>query len=205
MSIAIVTPWWNHEDLAADYFAAVEASPPDQLVIVDDGSDEPLPFAAIRLDEHKGFCAATNAGLAIVETDHVLLLNNDVAATRPGWLDEIRVAITPGYIVGPLRFDEHGSVDGVGYPYVDGWCAGMTTEDARRLGGFDEAYDVAGPAYFSDNALSFRARMLGMTLRELRPGLHHKTGQTGGMGEPFERALAVNGPLFAGQVRAALA
>jgi hypothetical protein len=81
----------------------------------------------------------------------------------------------------------------------------MTTEDARRLGGWDEAYDAAGPGYFSDNALSFRARCNGITLRELRPGLLNTGGQTGGVDRArFEAALAANGRLFAEQVRETL-
>lgn len=205
-SLAIVTPWQGNLGLAPDYFKAVEAARPDQLVIVDDGSDPALDFAAIRLDEPSGFCTASNAGLALVETDHVVFVNNDVAALREGWLDEIRPLIETGVIVGPLRFDPHGSVDDVSYPYVDGWCLAMTTEDARALGGWDEAYDQAGPAYFSDNALSFQARLKGLRLRELRPGLSHKGGQTGGVDRAkFEHALKANGELFKTQVRAALA
>lgn len=204
-SLAIVTPWRGNLHLAADYFKAVENARPDQLVIVDDGSDPPLDFAAVRLDTPSGFCAASNAGLALAETEHVLFMNNDVAALREGWLDEIRPLIETGVIVGPLRFDPHGSVDDVAYPYVDGWCLGMTTVDARSLGGWDETYDQAGPAYFSDNALSFMARMEGLRLRELRPGLSHKGGQTGGVDKAvFDRALAANRTLFQGQVRESL-
>lgn len=204
MTCAIVTPWRNHLELAADYFLTIDAAQPDQLVIVDDGSDPPLNFAAIRI-EQGGFCTASNAGLAIVETDMVVFLNNDVAPMRHGWLDDYRETVKPGLCVGPLRYDKHGAVDGIEYPYVDGWALGMTTEDARRIGGWDELYDAAGPAYFSDNALSFQARLAGLTLRELRPGVKHKGGQTGGTNlSAFEHALRTNGALFAEQVRTAL-
>lgn len=201
-TVALVTPWQGHLDLAPDYFAAVEPEKPDQLIVVDDASDPPLTFAALRLDTPGGFCTASNAGLALVETEHVVFLNNDVKATRKEWLDDVLDAISPGVVVGPLRFEPHGAVDGVPYPYVDGWCLGMTTEDARSLGGWDELYDVAGPGYFSDNALSFRARAAGMRLREVVPGLHHKGGSTGGVDRArFEVALRANGDLFAEQVR----
>ena len=203
MTLAIVTAWRDHPELRDDYFAAVEAAQPDQLVIVDDGSDPPLDFAALRLDP-SGFCTANNAGLELVECDLTLMLNNDVAMLRPDWLDEIRELVEPGVLVGPLRFDEHGNVDGEPYPYADGWCLCGLTEDLRRLGGWDASYDQAGPAYYSDNAFSFHARMNGFTLREVRPGLHHKGGQTGGVDrELFEKVLAANGALFADQVRAA--
>lgn len=202
-SIAICTPWRDHLELAPDYFLAIEAAQPDQLVVVDDGSNPPLNFAAVRIDQ-AGFCTASNAGLDLVETDTVLFLNNDIRALRPDWLDAYRRLIEPGYVVGPIRYDQHGQVDGQPYPYVDGWALGMTTADAKRIR-WDETYDVAGPAYFSDNALSFQARMTGLALRELRPGLLHKGGQTGGVNaRAFQMALAANGDLFAQQVREAL-
>jgi len=204
MSIAIVTPWRDHPELVEEFFSAIEVGKPDQLIVVDDGSSPALGFAAHRLDTPSGFCAASNAGLALVECEAVVFLNNDIAALRESCLQEYRDRIQSGVIIGPLRYDAHGNVDGVQYPYVDGWAMGMTTADARRLGGWDETYDQAGPAYFSDNAFSFQARMNGMTLRELRPGLRHKGGQTGGRGEAFENAIRTNQPLFARQVHDAL-
>ena len=197
-SIAICTPWKNHLDLAPDYFYAVETGKPDQLIVVDDGSKEPLDFAAVRT-EGQGFCGASNTALSLVETDHVLFLNNDVRMIRPTWLDEIRQAIQPGVIVGPLIF--RNNLGPVEYPYIDGWCAAMTTEDARRIGGWDETYDQAGLSYFSDNALSLIARLEGMTVRDFSPGLFHKAGQTGGENlELFQESLKVNGLLFERQV-----
>ena len=203
-SLAIVTPWQNHLELADAYFAAIEAGNPDQLIVVDDRSEEPLPFAALRLEDKGGFCTASNAGLALVETEHVLMLNNDIQALRATWLDEIRPLIESGVLLGPLRYDPHGNVDGKPFPYIDGWCAAMLTSDARRIGGWDETYDQAGPGYFSDNALSLKARLHGMDLVEHRPGLKHLTGTTGGHGPVFENALRVNGELYASQVREAL-
>lgn len=203
-TVALVTPWHNHLELAPDYFQTVELAKPDQLVVVDDGSTPALEFAATRLDIPKGFCTASNAGLALVETDIVVMLNNDIAPLKPDWLEPIRRMVEPGVVVGPFRFDRHGDVDGVNYPYVDGWCMALMTEDARRIGGWDETYDLAGPAYFSDNAFSFQARMQGMKLREHRPGIRHKGGQTGGRGPQFHLALQANKPLWEQQVREAL-
>jgi GT2 family glycosyltransferase len=201
--IAIVTPWKDHLDLAPDYFQAVETGKPDQLIIVDDGSQEPLDFAAVRIERGEGmpggFCTASNVGLDLVETDQVLFLNNDIKMIQPNWLDKLREKIEPGVIVGPLIFNN--SLGPVEYPYIDGWCAAMTTEDARRIGGWDETYDEAGLSYFSDNALSLTARLEGMILRDFAPGLSHKAGQTGGADLAlFDRSLKVNGKLFERQV-----
>jgi len=196
--IAIVTPWKDHLDLAPDYFQAVETGKPDQLIVVDDGSVVPLEFAAVRT-EGQGFCGASNTGLALVETDQVLFLNNDIKMIQPNWLDKLRDKIEPGVIVGPLIF--RNNLGPVEYPYIDGWCAGMTTEDARRIGGWDETYDQAGLSYFSDNALSLTARLEGMTLKDFSPGLSHKAGQTGGTDLVlFQESLKVNGQLFERQV-----
>jgi hypothetical protein len=194
MSIAIVTPWRDHLELAEDYFAATDAGKPDQLIVVDDGSLEPLGFAALRI-AGKGFCGASNAGLELVETEQVLFMNNDVKQMRATWLDEIREAIELNVMIGPLIFRNNLGV--VDHPYIDGWCAGMLTDDARKLGGWDEEYDKAGPAYFSDNALSLVARDNDMTLRDFTPGLYHKGGQTGGADLMLQHAaLQANGKLF---------
>lgn len=205
MSVAIVTAWKNHLELASDYFAAVEAARPDQLVIVDDASDPPLTFAAVRLEQPAGFCTANNIGLAKVECDLTLFLNNDVKALRPDWLAGILPLVEPGVLVGPLRFDERASIEGIKLPYADGWCLAGLTEDFRAIGGWDERYDKAGPAYYSDNAVSLKARLNGITLRECQPGLMHKGGQTGGVDRAaFDRALAANEQLFRKQVARAL-
>jgi len=204
-TIAVCTAWRDHLELAPAYFDAVEMAAPDQLVIVDDGSDPPLDFATTRLDIPSGFCTANNTGLEAVETDAVLMLNNDVEMLRPEWLQEIRSRVEPGVILAPLRFDPHGAVDDVDYPYADGWCLAAMTADLRRIGCWDDAYDKAGPAYFSDNALSFQARMHGMTLREIRPGLRHLGGRTGGVDQVlFQLALNTNQQLFQQQVRETL-
>lgn len=209
MTIAICTAWRDHPELEADYFAAIEVGKPDQLVVIDDRSASPLPFAAARIEpgEQGGFSTANNLGLSLVETDHVLFLNNDIAATRANWLDEIRAAVQPGVLRGPLiERNPYSLVDGKFVAYIDGWCAAMTTADARKLGGWDVRYDAAGPGYYSDNALSLKANVeKKMILRNLRPGLEHKGGQTGGVGPQFQYALMMNAPIFQEDVREARA
>ena len=49
-TIAIVTPWLEHRELARDYFACVAGlRVNDHLIIVDNGSSPLLEFATIRL------------------------------------------------------------------------------------------------------------------------------------------------------------
>ncbi len=176
-SITVVTPWVDQLRLAREYWAAIRTEDCEVLVI-DNGSNPPLPNA-IRLDYNSGFSHASNVGLNLARTDAVLFLNNDIFATKPGWLEPIREALETGVLVGPvIRDDPHGSVDGEPMPYLDGWCLAGMTDDLLELGGFDE--DYAEPSYFSDNDLSFRARLAGMTLREARTSVCHLASQTSG-------------------------
>jgi GT2 family glycosyltransferase len=178
-TITIVTPWRDHLELAADYWEAVR--PVDAaLLIVDDGSDPPLPFGDLRCEESVGFSQACNAGLACAETDAVLFLNNDIFDPSDGkerWLEAIRASLESQVLVGAqLRRDRHGDVDDVRMPYLDGWCLAGMREDLVALGGFDE--DLEEPAYYSDNLLCLEARAAGMRLRAVRVGLQHKSGAT---------------------------
>lgn len=173
MTLTVVTPWLNHVDLADDYFEAVlpELEDGDKAVIVDNASDPPLLFGTLTPGQNLGFARGSNLGLRAADTDAVLFLNNDIALGRRGWLEEIRQALAPGVIVGPLRFDAHADVDGDKLPYIDGWCLAGMRSDLLELGGFDETLEE--PAYYSDNILCLEARAAGMTLREVRVGLHH--------------------------------
>lgn len=202
-SITVVTPWFNHRDLERDYWEALRHED-CQVIVVDNGSVPPLPNAW-RLDHNSGFSHASNVGLGLARTDAVLFLNNDIFATKRGWLEPIREALEPGFLVGPvLRFDEHGMVDGHQLPYLDGWCLAGMREDLIELGGFDEDYQE--PSYFSDNDLSFRARLAGMTLREVPTGIAHKASQTsGGSSAPgVQDVLDANHQRFSSMVREAL-
>ena len=202
-SITVVTPWLNHRDLERDYFAALRTED-CEVIIVDNGSDPPLPNA-VRLDYNSGFSHASNVGLQLARTDAVLFLNNDIFAEKPGWLEPIREALEPGVLVGPIiRFDPHGHVDGQPMPYLDGWCLAGMTDDLLELGGFDESYQE--PSYFSDNDLSFRARLAGMTLREARTSIGHLASQTsGGQKAPgVQEAFDANQARFTRTVREAL-
>ena len=87
MTVAVVTPWLNHPDLWPGYERAIELGPaPDELLVVDNGSEPPLPFGTVRNVRNRGFAAASNRGLWRTSCDVVVFLNNDVEATSPGWL-----------------------------------------------------------------------------------------------------------------------
>jgi GT2 family glycosyltransferase len=192
-SLTVVTPWLNHRELERDYWAAMRTVGAEVLVI-DNGSEPPLPNAW-RLDRNTGFSHACNVGLELARTDAVLWLNNDIAAVRADWLEPIRDALEPGVLVGAnLRFDQHGSVDGESFPYLDGWCLAGMRDDLLDLGGFDESY--AEPAYYSDNDLCLRARAAGMRLREVPVGLVHKLNVTAGHSVAVSEATVANRQRF---------
>ena len=177
----MVTPWTDHLDLAKDYFDALEAGPaPQETIVVDNASSPPLEFGTIRSEVNLGFSKGSNEGLRAATSEVVVFLNNDIAATKRGWLWKLVQHVEPGVLAGAkLRFDLHGDVGGERLPYLDGWCLAGMREELLELGGFDESFEE--PAYYSDNELCLRARLEGMTLREVPGlGLIHKGGVTTG-------------------------
>lgn len=190
MTVAVVTPWFEHLELRPDYERAIGLGPPpDELIVVDNGSRPPLPFATIRNQENLGFCQACNQGLDAATTDVVVFLNNDVAATEAGWLETLTDAVEPSVLVGArIRSDRHTMVDGQLYPYIDGWCLAGLRDDLHELGGWDTSLEE--PAYYSDNLLCLEARARGFRLREANVGLLHRVGATAGTNTPTNDAAS---------------
>lgn len=200
LTVAIVTPWHNQHGLWPDYRDAVlAAGADDHVIVVDNASDPPLEWARITSPTNLGFSAASNLGLRAASTDVVLFLNNDVVALRDTWLKEIREAVEPGVIVGPMRTDQHTVVDSQLYPYIDGWCLAGMRDELVALGGFDESLEE--PAYYSDNLLCLAARRSGMTLRDVRVGLHHKEGTTARHSPRMHQAAVINRQKYENTVR----
>jgi len=205
-SITIVTPWHNHLELETGYWQAVdERGWNDEVAVVDNGSQPPLIFATHRAPENLGFVGGSNLGLAHAATDAVLFLNNDVRMVRTHWLEEIREALEPGVLVGPLRFDRHADVEEQSLPYIDGWCLAGMREDLVNLGGFSE--ELVEPAYYSDNLLCLEARARGMSLRDVQVGLRHLTNVTAGsqLTQAVQVASNTNRALYEARARDLLA
>jgi GT2 family glycosyltransferase len=204
VTITVVTPWFNRRaEFERDYWAAMRVADVEVLVI-DNGSEPPLPNAW-RLPFNSGFSHACNVGLELARTDAVLFLNNDVAATEPGWDAPIKAALEPGVLVGAnLRYDRHGAVDGRALPYLDGWCLAGMREDLLELGGFDESFEE--PSYYSDNDLCLRARANGMALRQVNVGVRHKLNGTARRDDPVTvRATLANRERYVSRARELLA
>ncbi|MEO6652758.1 MAG: mycofactocin biosynthesis glycosyltransferase MftF [Ilumatobacteraceae bacterium] len=75
--VTVVVPTWG-----------VPAHPPLDGIVVDDGSEPPLPGATVRLAPNAGPAAARNAGLRLVTTDLVAFVDSDVAA-HGDWLEHL--------------------------------------------------------------------------------------------------------------------
>lgn len=205
-SITIVTPWLAHPELAEDYTDAVlpELNDDDTVIVVDNGDAPHIDGWVLAAGCNLGFAKGSNLGLSLAESDAVLFLNNDIQLVSRGWLNKIRDALEPGVLAGPIRDPEHATVDGLRFPYIDGWCLAGMTDDLRQLGGFDER--LQEPAYYSDNLLCLAAREAGMRLRNVNVGLRHKLSATAGPdGNPESApAAAHNRDLYLDRIRSVL-
>lgn len=161
-------PAMNPRFTAADVTVVVPALGPaldaaDGAVIVDDGSDPPLPDATIRLEQNSGPGAARNAGLELVTTPLVAFVDADVT-TSDGWMNRLlphfedervalvapRVTATPAgassdrlrsyeAVRSPLDLGaEPGRIAaGTRIGYVPAAAIVCRTEAIRRINGFD--------------------------------------------------------------------
>jgi GT2 family glycosyltransferase len=199
VTFAICTPWYEHRDLWSTYREVLADAKPDEAWIVDNGSTPPLDFSTLRLEDNRGFCGGSNAGLHAATTDIVVFLNNDVKLAKPGWADALQEAVEPGVLAGArLRKDRHAHVDKREMPYLDGWCIAGMRDDLLELGGFDET--LYEPAYFSDNLLCLHALAAGMTLKEVPVGLDHRPGTTA-VAFPIRTAFDANRELYVTRAR----
>lgn len=157
--VTVVVPAYNTEPRLA-----ASTSP---VIVVDDGSEPPLPAPAqgwrtIRLAANSGPAAARNAGLAAVTTSLVAFVDTDVEVAAD-WLEPLlahfsdpevafvapRVASSEGASLiaryertrSPLDLgNEPGRVSaGSRISYVPGAAIIVRTEVLRAIGGFDEA------------------------------------------------------------------
>lgn len=134
----------------------------DGAIVVDDGSDPPIPDATVRLDRNRGPGAARNAGLGLVTTPLVAFVDAD-AHLPDGWLDPLlphfdddlvalvapRVRSTPGPSVLERYEREHSPLDlgprpgrvraGSRISYVPTAAVVCRTDAIRTVGGFDES------------------------------------------------------------------
>ena len=88
-SLVVLIPAYNEDDLIGDTVKAALAMPGvDEVVVIDDGSDDDTAGVAsdagarvIQLAENAGKGAALNAGIAEVEADVYLMIDADLGAS----------------------------------------------------------------------------------------------------------------------------
>jgi GT2 family glycosyltransferase len=195
-SLAIIIPSHNRPDLLGRCLRAVTRYAPGgtEILVVDDGSPHQqassvaASFAGVRtfrLPRRRGFCAAVNAGISIVQANLIELLNDDTEVT-PGWAEPALACFQDPTVaaVAPLVLCLHLTVDSAGDRYYVGGIAGkrghgqpLSTaylqpcpvfgasgssgffrRDALiRVGAFPESFK----AYFEDVDLAFRLHRAG--------------------------------------------
>jgi GT2 family glycosyltransferase len=202
--ISIVTPFLNGLDLLADYEAATLGA---ELVLIDNGSDEPTREAlstlppergrVIRNESNIGFAAANNQGYAQATGDIIIFLNSDIAGD-PSWLKLVADDVQDGALYGPSLNVQ--LVYGLRVPYIEGWCIaatrttwerltwenkhhtiiGNTPDQDRfgRLGPWDQ-HAYPGP-YWEDNDLCLRALEMDISLTQTQWPIQHKGGRSAG-------------------------
>lgn len=140
-----------------------------QIVVVDDGSDAKNrgyakkylnSLATIISQTHRGVTAAWNRGVAAVDSEFVVLLNNDVMSVQ-AWLPEMQSLLKSGEhgLAGvALRCEKRlpenlrGQRQLVRAKFLEGWCVGFSRETFEAVGFFDESMKL----YWSDTDWQLR-------------------------------------------------
>jgi N-acetylglucosaminyl-diphospho-decaprenol L-rhamnosyltransferase len=232
MRATVVIPTLNARDLLAGALESLERqTAAHDVVVVDNGStDGTIDMLAerfprvrlVRRESNLGFGRAVNRGVEEVETDAVVLLNND-AICEPSFVERIVAPLADdgvGMVAGVLL--QHGAphlVDSAGIeldttlrswdalwnqpvarlseaPEPVGPCGGAAayrTAAFREAGGFDDAFF----AYWEDVDLALRLRLAGWRcVRAADARALHKHGQTLGAASPAARRLEAFGRAF---------
>ena len=139
LKVSVIIVNWHAEDLVGEVLAALDRQTraPDRVVVVDNGSDRPLPLArytrgpiqVMTMPGNVGFAAANNAAVQREsEADWVALLNPD-ALPEPGWLEALMSAA-----------QDHANVYSFGSTQVTG-------NDGGVIDGLGDVYHVSGAAW----------------------------------------------------------
>jgi N-acetylglucosaminyl-diphospho-decaprenol L-rhamnosyltransferase len=232
MRATVVIPTLNARALLAEALEHLEAQTVEHdVVVVDNAStDGTAELVAdrfphvrlVRLDQNLGFGRAVNRGVETVESEVVVLINNDVLC-EPDFLERLlapladeQVSMVAGVL---LQYDRPDLVDTAGIeldPTLRSWdslwnrplaelhgarepagpCGGAAayrTRSFREVGGFDEAFF----AYWEDVDLALRLRLAGhRCVRAADARALHRHGQTLGAASPRQRELEAFGRGF---------
>lgn len=222
-TVSAIIPTYGRHDLtvAAIEGLARQTRPPDEVIVVDDGSPG-APFAhpdvvVVHHNTNKGFSGAVNSGIAKARHPVLAILNNDVVLAAD-WLEHLVPVLSEGHIehaCGKL-FRPDGLIDGTWDLLSRGglaWRAGAGREDgplfrvqkAISLTSFTAfvvlrmAFEKAGSldesyhSYYEDVEWSLRAAMAGISGRFIPEavGVHHGSSSSGGAGSRFSSSQII--------------
>lgn len=182
MRVSAVIPNWNGLHYLRPLFAdlAAQTRPPDEIVVVDNGSaDGSAEWAedqgarVVRFPSNRGFAAAVNAGADNASGEVIAVLNNDVRLD-PAWLQRLLDALRgPAALACSkvLSANEKDQIDGT----FDAVCLGGT---AWRCG----SGLADGPLWSRPRVIQF-APMTAMVVRA------EVFREAGGLDEAFESYL----------------
>ena len=138
-TVAVIIVNWHSEDLLASTLAALDRQTviPDQVIIVDNGSDKQLPLdqygrgpiSVLAMADNLGFAGGNNRALReLADTEWVALLNPD-AIPAGDWLERLLEAARQ-------------------YPQVSAFgCVQIDAADPSLLDGLGDVYHVSGAAW----------------------------------------------------------
>lgn len=233
--LCVIIPSWNGWHLLQDCLNALDRQTvrPAQIIVVDNGSqDETVEQVGSRwpqvrmivLRQNEGFAGGCNRGIEAADAGlDVVLLNND-ACPRPGWLEQLeRAAGDLPDSVGVLSAKMIGSdglIDSTG-DFLTSWgMAFQRGHGERDNGQYDRrtqifsgcggaslyrramledvgVFDEAFFAYYEDVDLCFRARLAGWDVRLVPAAVVvHEAGATSGRMHGFRRYHATRNLWF---------
>jgi hypothetical protein len=196
MTVGICSLWWNHQEMLPEFLRMMKVGGWDKLILVNNASEpeatkafegavtELGDNASMLLMKTNSVLHGWNAGMAMLGTDIVIQMANDIVMTDEHWLEWGVAGMGRGILQGPQCFYR-------GMIYIDGSMCVAMREDWEKLGGLDAEY-YAHPGYWSDTDLCFRAQQLGMTVRPTKSGILHLVNYSGGNGPQYTAQNAEN-------------
>jgi GT2 family glycosyltransferase/tetratricopeptide (TPR) repeat protein len=167
----IICPCFNGIADSVEMFQSLKATTKDfRLIIIDGASTDGTPeffesqgVEVVRLEKNKGFGGGINEGFKRIESQNVVILNNDVLLT-PQWLDRL------------LYLKENLPVPvGMIGPVTNFVCCLLDSGMIEDLGPLEEWF----PGGYEDNDYCIRAMNLGWRMFIARNVfVHHKGSKT---------------------------
>jgi len=209
MKFSIIIPNWNGEKLLKNNLPAVFKSGVDQVIVVDNGSEDgsvallknlQVQYPQLKTifnQKNLGFARAVNQGVKEAKNEIVVLLNNDVVPEEDflkplakDFEDEKVFAVSlnePQWSWAKGKwvkgFIEHETGPKTKTPHLSFWANGGSGAFRKsiwlELGGLDEIF---APFYWEDIDLSYRAWKRGFKiLWEPQSVVHHQHETTIGL------------------------